>query len=107
MCDLVECIDTEDSDEMDLTYASDAELDEDNDMMVTLGHLQGNWDKYEKEYQESLEGQHNKEELSFKEKVAEGRQIFDTKAAYKLLCKELLSIMQSVQMRIEMFHCCV
>lgn len=81
---------------MDFEYDSDAEFEEDRDLMITLGHHQGLWEKFEEKYEAAQQGQHNKETetRSFKEKVAAGRQIFDTKAAYKLLSKELISIMK-------------
>jgi len=83
------------TDEMDVdfTYASDIEFEDDRDMMVSVGFHQGKWDKFEEKY-ESEEINRVKEILSQKEKLAEKRQIFDTKAAYKLLCKELASIMK-------------
>ena len=81
-------------DEIDMTYDSDVEFEEDKDLMITLGRSQGLWEKFEEKYEQSQKSEGGKEELSVKEKVAEGRQIFDTKTAYKLLSKELISIIK-------------
>lgn len=75
-------------------YLSDVEEDEDKEWTVELGRRQGVWEKFEEERRLSLEGDKQQGGVSLSEEVAQNRQIFDTRAAFKMLSKELLSILR-------------
>lgn len=75
-------------------YLSDVEEEEDKEWTVELGRRQGAWEKFEEERRLSWEGENQPGGVSLSEEVAQNRQIFDTRAAFKMLSKELLSILR-------------
>lgn len=94
-----------DEDEMyvledDDNYYSDAAMDmernaEEDKLIIELGRMQGRWDRHEEMLEKEEIGETKiLKERSADEKVAEMRQIFDSKTAFRMLSKELIDIMK-------------